>query len=138
MSILTDRTAAELADALEVMDGFPHNTGRLSMLDEATLAYRRKSPRLAELQGAFGNARSAHMRSWSTEAQAYSDEAWRAAMICGCGHHLSFHDREAGSCEHLEQVYLGNGRYGNPLACTCRQYSGPQPMPEYYAPEITS
>lgn len=77
---LMDRTAAELAGMLDGMEAFPHNTGGLSMLDEATLAFGRKSQHVAELQRAFASARLAHMRSWSTEAQAYSDEAWRAAM----------------------------------------------------------
>ena len=77
---LKDCTAAELARDLEIMEDFPHNTGGLSMLDEATMAFGRKNQHVAELQRAFADARHAHMRSWSTEAQAYSDEAWRTAM----------------------------------------------------------
>lgn len=44
--------------------------------------------------------------------------------ICGCGHHASFHVRAVGACH-------GNGGY-----CRCQIYTGPTPMPEYYAPEI--
>ena len=80
MSDLKDATATELARDLEIMAGFPHNTGGLSMLDEATMAFGRGNPRLASLQRAFADARHAHMRSWWTGAQAYSDEAWRTAM----------------------------------------------------------
>lgn len=80
MSILTDRTAAQLADALEVMDGFPHNTGGLSLLDEATLAYGWKYEQVGPAQKAFAEARHAHMRSYRSEAGNYSDEAWDRAM----------------------------------------------------------
>jgi len=80
MSDLKDATAAELARDLEVMEDFPHNTGGLSMLDEATLAFGWKYPEVGSAQRAFADARHAHMRSWSTGAQAYSDEAWRTAM----------------------------------------------------------
>ena len=47
--------------------------------------------------------------------------------ICGCKHHLSYHDPATGRCR--------NGDWGG---CACRQYSGPQPLPEYFAPEMTS
>ena len=57
--------------------------------------------------------------------------------VCGCEHHHSFHDPKTGQCGYTERVYLGSGVYGNPDKCTCRQYSGPQPMPEFYAPEVT-
>jgi hypothetical protein len=65
--------------------------------------------------------------------------------ICGCDHHRSFHDPQTGQCHGLMR--------GNPLRydedwntptaykqvpCTCRQYSGPVPLPEFYAPEIAS
>ena len=72
MSVLTDRTAAELAAALEVMDDFPHNTGGLSMLDEATLAFGWKYEQVGPAQQAFAEARHAHMRSWSHRDAAYS------------------------------------------------------------------
>ena len=57
--------------------------------------------------------------------------------VCGCGHHHSYHDRQNGRCGHVERVYLGGGIYGQPDECTCRQYSGPEPMPEFYATELT-
>ena len=53
--------------------------------------------------------------------------------ICGCEHHFSYHDPETGAC-HSRGVYLGNGQYDS---CGCRRYSGPEPLPEYFAPEIT-
>ena len=91
---LQDCTAAELADMLDGVERFPHNTGSLSMLDEATLAFRRKDAGLAALQRKFASARLAHMSSWSTEAQAYSDEAWRAATEAA--HSLAAALRELG------------------------------------------
>ena len=58
--------------------------------------------------------------------------------VCGCGHHHSFHDRQTGRCGHVKRVYLGGGHYGHPDACTCKQYSGPQPIPEFFAPEVSA
>ncbi len=49
--------------------------------------------------------------------------------VCGCGHHRSFHP-DGGKCN--DKGYAGNGVYG----CGCKEYVGPQPLPEYYAPEI--
>jgi hypothetical protein len=53
---------------------------------------------------------------------------------CGCGHHYSFHDPSTGECHGQNQINV----YGKPElhACGCRQYSGPVPLPEYYAPEL--
>jgi len=81
-----DLTPAELADALDMMERFPHNTGSLSMLDEATLAYR-KYPGVDRAQRAFAAARYAHMGSYRTETGNYDDEAWRKAM--GAAHALA-------------------------------------------------
>jgi len=63
--------------------------------------------------------------------------------FCGCGHHHSYHDPETGACNAGVQVpsrYDDDGivtarRY---VTCACRQYSGPQPMPEFFAPAVTS
>lgn len=64
--------------------------------------------------------------------------------FCGCGHHHSFHDPATGECN---AVVNGNAtrfdRYQEPIVwervpCACRQYSGPVPLPEVYAPEIAS
>jgi hypothetical protein len=77
--VLKDLTAAELADVLDhLRTGVPHNSGGLSMLDEATLAFGRKSADLYEAQRPFGQARLAHMRSYT--AGAYSNEAWQRAV----------------------------------------------------------
>ena len=80
MSDLKDATAAELARNLEIMADFPHNTGGLSMLDEATMAFGRDNPHVASLQRAFAEARHAHMRSYSSATCSYSDKAWRTAI----------------------------------------------------------
>ncbi|WP_181785351.1 hypothetical protein [Streptomyces phytophilus] len=77
--MLKDRTAAELADALEIMERHPHNTGGLSQLDGATLAFSRY-PGVGEKQQAFTDARQAHLRSYDSERDGYSGEAWGKAM----------------------------------------------------------
>lgn len=45
--------------------------------------------------------------------------------VCGCGHHRSFH-KDGGRCT------------TQPYPCGCGQYVGPEPLPEYYAPELGS
>lgn len=54
-----------------------------------------------------------------------------AKPVCGCEHAASYHDPQTRECH--KDVYQSNGRY---VRCRCRQYTGPEPMPEYYAPEI--
>lgn len=78
MSMFQESTATELADYLEAAHRHPHMTGVLSMLDEATISFGRKSAEIAEAQRAFANARYAHMRSYSNGK--YSDTAWSEAM----------------------------------------------------------
>jgi hypothetical protein len=60
--------------------------------------------------------------------------------ICGCGHHHSYHDPKTGACGHHKKLVtyqdLLQTKYGDTVSCGCRQYSGPVPMPEYFAPEI--
>ena len=45
-------TATELANCLETMDDFPHNTGGLSMLEEATITFGAKSSEVDQAQRA--------------------------------------------------------------------------------------
>jgi hypothetical protein len=80
MSVYMDLTAAQLADCLELAGSFPGNTGALSMLDEATLAYGWRYDSIGPAQRAFADARHAHMSSYTTERGDYAPEAWDAAM----------------------------------------------------------
>lgn len=75
-----ESTAEELAGMLESMSSYPHNTGGLSMLDEATMAFGRRDGGVREAQQAFSISRHQHMRSYRTETGGYSDEAWEKAM----------------------------------------------------------
>jgi len=59
---------------------------------------------------------------------------------CGCGHHHSMHDPETGACNATVQVGRYN-KYGDWTGyehkpCACRRYSGPEPLPQFFAPEI--
>jgi hypothetical protein len=81
--------------------------------------------------------------------------------ICGCGHHLAFHDLHDGRC-YAEVKRVGEkdgakaaagaktgddsaGPAGDGKAapdpdwhrCTCRRYAGPEPIATMYAPPIT-
>ena len=64
--------------------------------------------------------------------------------ICGCDHHHGFHDPKTGECHGLMDgdpaTYYSHGPAASykQVRCSCRQYSGPVPMPEFYAPEITT
>lgn len=78
--MLKENSAAELAEALESMTHHPHNTGGLSMLDEATLEFGWRYESIGPVQQAFADARHAHMRSYTRERGHYTDESWQAAM----------------------------------------------------------
>jgi hypothetical protein len=49
--------------------------------------------------------------------------------ICGCKHHFSQHDR-TGKC------YAPTNWGANWHQCTCQVYTGPQPLPEFFSPEV--
>lgn len=61
---------------------------------------------------------------------------------CGCGHHYSYHDPETGQCHGTDRKTkyssIGADLGYHEIPCTCRRYSGPQPLPEYFAPEIAA
>lgn len=57
--------------------------------------------------------------------------------ICGCSHHASYHDGRKG-CHAQVRLKGIDGWLGDTGPCECRAYTGPQPLPEYYAPEIPS
>jgi hypothetical protein len=60
--------------------------------------------------------------------------------ICGCGHHRSLHD-DKGKCHggfsEIGHKPIASVKYSH-LACKCKQYVGPEPLPEYYAPELSA
>lgn len=48
--------------------------------------------------------------------------------VCGCGHHRAMHDpKKAMECA---------VEFGHKMKCACCSYSGPEPLPAFYAPEI--
>lgn len=60
--------------------------------------------------------------------------------ICGCGHHLVFHDNKTKICQ-AQVVIPGRwtGQYGGTYRkCMCQGYRGPTPVDEYYAPDLLS
>jgi hypothetical protein len=92
---------------------------------------------LAAIGSAIGNAlehhrerkdaKLAHRRQLELEA-ARRHAAPKNATVCGCEHDLAFHNRDTGVCHHK-----AHGEQ-----CSCQQYTGPQPLPEFFAPEIVS
>jgi hypothetical protein len=61
--------------------------------------------------------------------------------ICGCGHGYHDHGAESGACHGQKKKYRHDGLsevMDGYMPCTCQRYTGPTPLPEFYAPEITS
>lgn len=56
--------------------------------------------------------------------------------ICGCGHHLSYHDRKTGQCNNY-QPGVENMKTKALVQCKCRQYSGPLPLEQLVPTEIS-
>lgn len=79
-------------------------------------------------------------------------EAAPVQPVCGCTHEWAYHDGQAGKCHGTVKVTVKEGepildkgrRYivGHSGAvyewheCPCRRYSGPEPLPQFYAPEL--
>jgi hypothetical protein len=62
--------------------------------------------------------------------------------VCGCTHHYAMHDPKTGKCNAAVAVdkYSRDGSWiGNEhKPCACLRYSGPEPLPTYYSPEIAT
>lgn len=61
--------------------------------------------------------------------------------LCGCEHHHAMHDAGTGHCHSQVDEPLTYNACGSPTSfrkvqCPCRRYSGPEPIPSLYAPEI--
>ncbi|MGW0231551.1 hypothetical protein ACWDWO_24860 [Actinopolymorpha singaporensis] len=59
--------------------------------------------------------------------------------LCGCGHASSFHE-ERGRCHALVEVARWDqGKWAGieSVPCSCQKYAGPEPLPAFYAPELT-
>lgn len=60
--------------------------------------------------------------------------------VCGCGHTLSQHDRDTSTCyaELRRDTHDKRGRFTGHswVPCTCRQYVGPRPIDEVFAPRV--
>lgn len=107
-------TAVQLADHLDTVAGTPHLVAVLSALDEATLAYRRKSQALDAAQRAFGNARYTHQRSFSPATDTYSEQAWQSAVDAAAA--LAAQLRPLGDTRILRCTRMsGHGVCGIPL-----------------------
>lgn len=51
--------------------------------------------------------------------------------ICLCKHGYNFHDKATGRCaERMDKK-------SEPGTCLCRRYVGPEPLAQFYAPELT-
>ena len=49
--------------------------------------------------------------------------------VCGCGHHLAHHDRQAGACAALVLYEWYDKRMMQRWeTCSCKRYTGPEPI----------
>jgi len=62
--------------------------------------------------------------------------------LCGCGHHLAYHDLHDGRCYAEVKRKGGSGegkpKDASPAQCTCRRYAGPEPLATLYAPPLNA
>lgn len=61
--------------------------------------------------------------------------------VCGCRHGYHDHDPSTGVCHGQSELYrysFAEKRkvFDKYARCTCRTYTGPTPLPEFFAPEI--
>lgn len=61
---------------------------------------------------------------------------------CGsCGHGLGMHSKGSGECHGSSERDAYSAGYWmgkESIPCGCQHYDGPQPLPEYFAPEISA
>ncbi|WP_116247120.1 hypothetical protein [Nocardiopsis sp. FIRDI 009] len=80
----------------------------------------------------------AHQRQYE-QHRAVQGGQQQPQPLCGCGHHLVFHDKETKKCQ-TQVVIPGRwtGQAGSTYRqCMCQGYRGPIPLDEYYAPDLT-
>ncbi|GAA2321431.1 hypothetical protein GCM10010149_88090 [Nonomuraea roseoviolacea subsp. roseoviolacea] len=70
-------------------------------------------------------------------------ESKQGKPICGCDHERAFHNLKTGECREQVQVVTKTDEWGDPIKwvfeqCKCQHYTGPEPITQYYAPEIES
>lgn len=56
--------------------------------------------------------------------------------ICGCGHHLAYHDKKTGQCSNYQPGVV-HAETGNKVQCKCKQYSGPLPLEQLVPTDIS-
>lgn len=63
------------------------------------------------------------------------------AAVCGCRHHASFHDPVTRACHATDRRMKydeeGYNCGTHDFPCTCRKYTGPEPLPEVFMQEIS-
>lgn len=56
---------------------------------------------------------------------------------CACEHLRSMHVDGTGRCEMLVYVKGTSSKSSHHAKCKCQHYDGPEPIPGFYAPEIS-
>jgi hypothetical protein len=60
--------------------------------------------------------------------------------VCGCGHHLSYHDPKTRACGYASSPVVKSTatitEYGKAMQCPCLAYTGPLPLHTYIPTEI--
>jgi hypothetical protein len=56
--------------------------------------------------------------------------------VCSCGDPPSLHDPKTKHCQAERLVQYNSIGNKELRRCPCRRYDGPEPLPEFYAPEL--
>ncbi len=69
------------------------------------------------------------------------DPAATPTALCGCSHPLAMHDPDTNACHATVKVASRWNKYGDAVGwerpqCTCRQYTGPRPIDQVFAPRV--
>lgn len=75
-------------------------------------------------------AQQAEDRALKVQAMQAEIEAKAPAKpVCQCGHGLAFHDLKSSKCSEFRDE-------DREQPCLCRRYIGPEPLTQFYAPDI--
>lgn len=68
----------------------------------------------------------------------HEPKAVERGPLCQCGHGASFDEAEGRCRAGVERAKWNNGAWvGNEMVpCECQKYTGPEPLPAFYAPEL--
>lgn len=98
------------------------------------------------IEGFFSGIRARRKERLREEKEERRREVEGPPPICGCGHHVAYHNPQSGTCGETVKipvkwdVNLHGEEYVSSYearSCHCARYVGPEPMTIFYSPEMT-